>query len=636
MSLTPSVKPTNSSENSVFSAALATQPMASVALWFRLMEKVYQSVDWPDLLQTTMLEIQQELAADGVAVYAFTAGGRGQCVAESPLLRFAPELQGINGQWLGLEVSVIANSDLNALQPSQQELLLALGSLNPVIIPIPQLPLLGEVKPLWGMLVVQSDQPRVWQATELEMLRGVGMQLAIALHQVQLRHQVEHFYRDLQAHNSERTLQLQRALNYESLLKRITDKVRDSLDEMQIWQAAVRELTIGLEIGRCNAALYDLEKGTSTICAEYAAAFPAIQGRVQEIGKFPELYEQLFRGEYFQFCSLLPNPTQGRVAMLACPIFDDQGVLGDLWLVHQPDHGYSELEIRLVQQVANQCAIAIRQARLFQASQAQVEELEKLNDLKDEFLSRVSHELRSPVANMKAAIPTLTMALQQAGILSHPNSDQSLGGNGAEIPLNLHSSLRSKVSDYLQILQDQCEREINLVNDLLDLQSLSKDSYGQRETLHINDWIARLVRPFQVRANNRHQSLNYEIQPNLPLLFTDIRAVERIVSELLNNACKYTPPGESILMRVGLRTNNPHFIVVQVENTGIEIAESERAKIFDKFYRVPSADRWKQGGTGLGLALVQKLVEHLGGSIEVESRENKTCFSFYLPTEIHA
>ncbi|MBV9385639.1 MAG: GAF domain-containing protein, partial [Chroococcidiopsidaceae cyanobacterium CP_BM_ER_R8_30] len=200
-------------------------------------------------------------------------------------------------------------------------------------------------------------------------------------------------FRALEHQVQERTRQLQQALDFEARLKRITDKVRDSLDESQIVQAAVKELALGLSVGCCNIALYNLEQGTSTICYEYAISIPASQGRIAQMANYPELYRQLLQNQYFQFCSIVPHPYRGRVAMFASPISDDQGVIGDLWLINQKDHVFSESEIRLVQQVTNQCAIAIRQARLYQAATAQVAELEKLNRLKDDFLSTVSHEL---------------------------------------------------------------------------------------------------------------------------------------------------------------------------------------------------------------------------------------------------
>lgn len=70
---------------------------------------------------------------------------------------------------------------------------------------------------------------------------------------------------------------------------------------------------------------------------------------------------------------------------------------------------------------------------------------------------------------------------------------------------------------------------------------------------------------------------------------------------------------------------------LQVSNSGVEIPASELSRVFDKFYRVPSSDPWKQGGTGLGLALVQKLTEYLGGCISVESASSQTCFTVKLP-----
>ncbi|MDJ1177185.1 GAF domain-containing sensor histidine kinase [Roseofilum capinflatum] len=434
----------------------------------------------------------------------------------------------------------------------------------------------------------------------------------------------------------QRTSQLEQALEFEAMLKRITDKVRDSLDETQIWQTAVRELTVVLGIKGCNASLYDLEKGTSTICSEYAATIPAIHGRVAKLAKFPELYKQLLRGQYFQFCSLLPNPERGRSAMLACPIFDNQGVLGDLWLVHHADYEFSELELRLVQQVANQCAIAIRQARLFQSSQAQVQELEKLNNLKDDFLSTVSHELRTPVSNMKMAIRMLNISLERYMTAAPPES-----GNTQQ------EALEKKVNHYLQILGAECEREINLINDLLDLQRLeNQEAPSDLDRINLVEFMDKILPSFRDRAHSRQQHLSIEIADDIPDFLSETFSLERVIAELLNNACKYTPPDESIQFKAWLEqppeflpadpervVSNRPKLWIEVKNTGIDISQSELDRIFDKFYRIPSADPWKQGGTGLGLALVKKLSERLGGKIQVNSGSAFVSFTVVLPIQ---
>jgi FixJ family two-component response regulator len=190
---------------------------------------------------------------------------------------------------------------------------------------------------------------------------------------------------ELQQSEARLNVQLQVAYESEATLKQITEKVRDSLDENQILQGAVEALAQALKVGCCNAALFDLEQKTSTIHYESATSMPSSYGRVSYMADFPEIYNQLLQGWYFQFCSLLPNPMRGQASMLVCPICDDKGVLGDLWLVNQASEGFDERAINLVQHVATQCAIALRQALLFQRSQAQVAELERLSQLKDDF-----------------------------------------------------------------------------------------------------------------------------------------------------------------------------------------------------------------------------------------------------------
>jgi PAS domain S-box-containing protein len=412
-----------------------------------------------------------------------------------------------------------------------------------------------------------------------------------------------------------RTRQLQQALDFEARLKRITDKVRDSLDESQIVQAAVKELALGLAVGCCNMALYNLEQGTSTICYEYATSIPASQGRISQMADFPELYSQLLQNQYFQFCSLVANPSRGQVAMLACPIADDQGVMGDLWLINQKNHVFDESEIRLVQQVANQCAIAIRQARLYQAATAQVEELEKLNQLKDDFLSTVSHELRTPISNMRMAIQMLKVS----------------GG------------LHERSQRYLEILQTECAREIELIDSLLDLQRLEATSYPILlvEVVNLQELLPSIIEPFRVRTQERHQTLQTNLAPDLPRMVSDRASLERILAELLNNACKYTPARGEIILSVSHEAQShedqssisPSSVTIFTIRNQAEIPATELPHIFEKFYRVPNGDPWKQGGTGLGLALVQKLIEQLKGTIQVESEGEWTTFTVQLPTQ---
>ena len=518
--------------------------------------------------------------------------------------------------WIEDSYYPVADVEQDDVTLAEQRLLRALKVKSQIIVPI------FQEERFWGLLALhQCSTPRQWRPSDIELLKKVVMQMTLALQQDELREQVSLLNADLETQVQERTTQLQKALDWEAMLKRITDKVRDSLDENQILQKAVQELALVMGMGACNAALYDLERQTSTIYYEYVTTLPTSQGRVAKMANYPEIYNQLLQAQQFQFCSITPNPVRGRVSMLACPIFDNEGVLGDLWMVNHEGYAFSDREIRLVQQAANQCAIALRQARLYQAAQAQVAELEKINRLKDEFLSTVSHELRTPMTNMKMGILMLDVALKRReGQIQEQQPQIDLFDN--------------KVTHYIEILRKECERESQLINDLLDLQRLDADGQPlDLKAINLKDWLPSLINIFNERANDRQQRLCLKVPDGLPSLTTNIPGLERIVAELLNNACKYTPSGCEISIQAAHLGEKMELAVI---NSGVEIPESEVARIFDKFYRVPSNDPWKQGGTGLGLALVKKLSQHLGGDIRAESGNGATRFTVELPLNLES
>jgi signal transduction histidine kinase len=198
-----------------------------------------------------------------------------------------------------------------------------------------------------------------------------------------------------------------------------------------------------------------------------------------------------------------------------------------------------------------------------------------------------------------------------------------------QIMPEVSTPIDGKVAHYLEILRKECERESQLINDLLDLQRLDADSQPiDLKTLELQDWLPQLVEVFRERANNRQQFLLLDVSSDLPPIVTNVPGLERMLAELLNNACKYTPAEGEIRVTVRLRSGR---IKLEVSNSGVEIPARELPRVFDKFYRVPSNDPWKQGGTGLGLALVRKLAQHLGGDIEADSGNSRTWFTVDMP-----
>jgi signal transduction histidine kinase len=509
---------------------------------------------------------------------------------------------------------------------------------------------------LWGSLSLLTQESSQACDSELDLILAVAEQLMIAIQQTQLYERLHQLNANLGQQVQQQTAQLRRVLTSEATLKRITDKVRDSLDEHQILQTVVEELATVLAVNCCDTGLYDADHTTVTIQYEYTNATHIVSGKVIPLADTSDVYDALLTGRSVQFCLLDSSSDLQRShqAVLASPMLDQQGVMGDLWLFRQGQECYDELEVHLVEQVLSQCAIAIRQARLYQAAQTQVESLEHLNQLKDDFLSTISHELRTPISNIKMATQMLTIALSREGLL---NTE----------PTPLRDS--PKIAHYLKILQDECNREINLITDLLDLQRLE----AGKQTLSVqpiqcSPYLVRIAQSFQERVQEQGQHLRINIPADLPCLLSNAQSLERVLVELLTNACKYTPTGEDITIAAQV-TVPPHVhpmsalvrgkpqplsssgrtqqhnitpvlqpaiegtehLQITISNSGVEIPANQLHHIFDKFYRIPNSDPHKYGGTGLGLALVKQLVSCLGGQIWADSAEGQTCFTLELP-----
>ncbi|MEM8723069.1 MAG: response regulator [Cyanobacteria bacterium P01_G01_bin.39] len=403
----------------------------------------------------------------------------------------------------------------------------------------------------------------------------------------------------------------QQALEFEALLRRVTDKLRDSLDEKQILATATQQLAEVLDLASCQIELYDAEQVTATIEYEHSLSLPLSQGISRKIKDYPELYQQLLQKNPIQLVEKNPqfNPPGIQVNRLACPIFDEGVIIGNLWGLRPPHEVFTTIEIRLMQQVASQCAIAIRQARLYCAAQLQIEELERLNRLKDDFLKTISHELRTPLTSIEMGADTLKMLFELL-----PDWQQQHFEAAAES---------------LEILETGYERELKLVNDILDLVYLDARSKPLKvEPVDLNLLISYIVKLFVKRTQQQQQRLIIDVASDLPLFTTNSDILERVLTELLNNACKYTPQGENIDVSIEI---DSQILKLTVANSGIELSEVELTHVFDKFYRIPRQDRWQHGGTGLGLALVKKQVEYLGGSITLSNQDHQFALTVELP-----
>lgn len=292
----------------------------------------------------------------------------------------------------------------------------------------------------------------------------------------------------------------------------------------------------------------------------------------------------------------------------AAPLKNHNGeIIGAVLLFRSSNDRF--VETKGVRNQTEQDLALLKQAKQLEMQRA---ELQKLNQLKEEFFSTIAHELQTPIANIKTAIQMLELILDQQGVFS------------SELNQEPTQTIR-----YFQILHDQCEQELSLINDLLDLQRLDADADTlDLTTILLQHWLPGVVETFEERIRYNKQNLQVNISPDLPPLVSDLPGLKRIMTELLNNACKYTPPDEEITVTADAQKS---IIQLKVSNSGVEIPADQLPRIFEKFYRIPNSDFSNQSGTGLGLALVEKLVEKLGGQISVKSQNGQTTFILILP-----
>jgi signal transduction histidine kinase len=189
---------------------------------------------------------------------------------------------------------------------------------------------------------------------------------------------------------------------------------------------------------------------------------------------------------------------------------------------------------------------------------------------------------------------------------------------------------------YFDILEQECTKEINLINDLLTLQKLeTHQERPQLENIDLNTRIQDLASNFATKLSEKGINIVLELPLESLKIETEIESFDRILQELLANATKYSQPDTTVYLRANHQViEQTDRVIIELVNIGRGISEEEVTYIFDKFRR--GRGRWTPG-TGLGLALVKSLIQHLNGEItlasnQIEDSENsKISFTLNLP-----
>jgi two-component system phosphate regulon sensor histidine kinase PhoR len=223
-----------------------------------------------------------------------------------------------------------------------------------------------------------------------------------------------------------------------------------------------------------------------------------------------------------------------------------------------------------------------------------VTELRRLESLRRDFVANASHELRTPIAAVRSATETL-----RNGAIDDPSA-----------------AIR-----FLDIIDRNAQRLQSLVEDMLELSKLeAKEFKLKRERVELDRVVPLVLSLFRERAEKKGVRLTAELDEMLPDVEADARALEHVLSNLVDNAVKYCPSGSSIVVSASGDAGRVDLVVA---DTGPGIAPEHLARVFERFYRVDAGRSRELGGTGLGLSIVKHMVEAMRGRVSVASNVGK-------------
>jgi PAS domain S-box-containing protein len=296
-------------------------------------------------------------------------------------------------------------------------------------------------------------------------------------------------------------------------------------------------------------------------------------------------------------------PAMQLASLLILPLRTRREILGALVIAaNTADRAMTEANLPLAEMLAERASLAIENAKLYTDQVKARRKVEDLSRLKDEFLSIASHELRTPVTSIKGYT-------QLAKTLIHEN--------------DLTTS-----EEYLDIALDQIDRMSRLILELLDVSRIETGRLEiRREPIEWASFVRDVVHRHHTAVSDRQFHLNV---PNDTMFVSGDRdRLEQVLSNLIENAVKYSPEGSEIFVSVNHRE---HDVVTSICDRGIGIPSDELVMVFERFHRGRQVSSTNYGGLGLGLYITRQIVERHGGSIWVESKEGAgTTFYFSLP-----
>jgi len=435
----------------------------------------------------------------------------------------------------------------------------------------------------------QAASPRDWTTDEVRLVEAVARELRVAMETARL-------FQARQREN-ERLLALQRA---GATLAARTDP-HEVFD--MILRSAVQLL------GQGSASLYTWDEGAGMLrlaenvnVAGNAPGSRALRPGEGVVGRVFVTREPLIVNDYQNWEGRTEvGEAKGLRASLAVPLLRSGRALGVLTIrSYDPTATYTEDDARMLGLFADQVAAALKTVEAFARQRQAVEQLERLNRAKSEFVSIVSHEFRTPLTGIQG--------------FSEMMRDEEL--------------TLEEMREYAGDINKDAQRLNRMIDEMLDLDRMESGRMTiHPERMDLNSVVDEAVD--RVRPNAPNHTLWVDLQPELPPIHADRDRLTQVASNLLNNAVKYSPTGG----RITVTTRADHDQVrLDVRDEGLGIPPDALETIFERYSRVDSQATKDIPGTGLGLPIVRQIVQLHGGKVWAESELGRgSVFHVVLP-----
>jgi signal transduction histidine kinase len=401
---------------------------------------------------------------------------------------------------------------------------------------------------------------------------------------------------------------------YETLLD-LSKRMGAILDFGRLMETLVHGLVRGVPLTHCVLMIYDAQRSAFAVYREDAsvgergAVAPIrIDSRIvqwlNQTGRVLVKEEAKLNPEIAAYFEAAENELEAINAALIVPL-KIEGKLTGILLVGEKLSGdiFDDQELEVLAVLANQVAISLENARLYEELSETNAELMQASRLKSQFLASMSHELRTPL--------------------------NSIIGFSKVLLNRFDGELTERQETYIRSVHNSGAHLLQLINGILDFSRIEAGKLEMvSEEVDLHELIDECMESSMPLARGKQMKVEKNVPLELPPLSGDRTKIKQILLNLLSNAIKFTGQGRVLVSVVP----EPDTIRVSVADTGIGIREDDLARLFEPFQQLDNPVVRSAGGTGLGLAISKKFVELHGGRIWAESRENQgSTFHFTIP-----